>query len=86
MSSTTPPPPASAILLTIWVVYDRPHDFPAHVVVRRRHITADLTDRPSPAAELYPTLDAARADLAAMHLIRLNRDPADDPAIVEVWL
>jgi hypothetical protein len=77
--------PHDDILLTIWTVYDRPRDFPAHVVVRRRHITAGC-DRPSTAALLFPTLAEARAHLAAKQLIRLDRDPADDPAVVEIWI
>ena len=73
-------------LLTLWVVYDRPRDFPEHFVVRRQWAMRDGTVRVALVGGLYRDLAAARADLEPMGLCCLMRDPNDDPAIVETWI
>lgn len=71
--------------LTMFVVYDRPRDYPAHIVVRAWHVSAGKVT-PDGEPSLYPNIDAARAQLEARALQRLERSPDDDPAIKEVWL
>jgi len=67
--------------LPIFVVYDRPSDFPDHYVVREfRGPTVALS------ALTFDDLESARAHLAEHGLVRLDRHPSDDPKILETWL
>jgi hypothetical protein len=70
--------------LGIWTVYDHPRDFPDCFVARRSLSSAGgifMTDEVVTAA----TLEELRA-LLPPGLYRIDRDPLDDPVIVEVWL
>lgn len=72
--------------LDMFVVYERPTDYPEDFVIRRFRVGSGLeilADR----TPLFvgPTLKAARRAVPP-HCIRLERDPSDDPKIVEVWL
>jgi hypothetical protein len=67
--------------LPIWVVYDHPRDWPA-CWVARKWIGEAATD----AVIVAPTLELLHKWLADMRLVRLSRDPEDDPKIMEVWL
>ncbi len=66
--------------IPIFVIYDRPSDFPNHIVVRLWR-----TERMS-MAWTFATLEEARAALPLDDLVRLERFEEDDPTIVEVWL
>jgi len=74
--------------LDMLVVYARPLDYPDHHVVRRWRVMAG---NPAPQAAgdalLFESLAAARAWITGLQLglVCVQRDPADDPAIVEVW-
>jgi hypothetical protein len=70
-----------------YTIYRRPRDYPRYFVVRASWITRG-GPLASPACELYDTLDAARAALSVAHpgAVVLERDPCDDPVIVETWL
>lgn len=71
--------------LDLYVVYRNPREFPGQFVIRRQ--TADrgsVTIDPQPTA-VGPTLDAVLSMLPP-GLTRLERDPNDDPCVVEVWL
>jgi hypothetical protein len=70
--------------LRIWTVYDHPSDFPDCFIARLSLVAADgvvVTDETVTA----PTLEDLRSRLP-FGLYRLDRNPADDPVIVEVWL
>lgn len=69
--------------LPMWTVYNRPSDYPDQFVVR-----LGLIRKPEPAALhaviLGPTLDDVRSRIP-FGLHRMDRDPNDEPCIVEVW-
>jgi len=69
--------------LPMWVVTERPRDFPNDYVARL-HLTLP-TNVPTAVGIRRPTLGELRAALPR-GLHRLERSPADDPVIVEVWL
>jgi hypothetical protein len=70
--------------LHIWTVYDHPSDFPDCFIARLSLVAADgiVTTMETVTGA---TLDELRSRLPR-GLHRLNREHADDPAIVEVWL
>lgn len=70
--------------LPMWVVYERPRDFPAHFVVRM-HVVGPGGRTRFGEARLATTLADARK-LVPPGRTRLPRVPADDPVIVETWL
>ena len=67
--------------LPIWVIYDRPDDYPNRYVVRKFYGNM-------PTDELYGgrDLEELRTMLAKSKLIRFPRDATDDPKIVEAWM
>lgn len=72
--------------MTIWVVYERPADYPDWFVAREWFIPPTGAT-PSPGRfHLYDTLNGARDELTDRGLVCIPRDAADDPVIVETWL
>jgi hypothetical protein len=71
--------------MEIWVIYDRPKDYPIYFVLRRWFVGSDGQQRPEGRALLANTLDEARA-YVPYGLCCLARDPSDDPKIVETWI
>ena len=70
--------------LSVWVVYDHPRDMPERVVARRHEVHAGRS-LPTPDVVAGDTLNDVRHMLPpGLHC--LQRDPCDDPRIVEVWL
>jgi hypothetical protein len=71
--------------LSIWTVYDHPHDYPAEFVARRC-----IVDRGgiTLTRELLRSqdVDKIRSKLEGLGLTRLSRSPDDDPVIMETWL
>ena len=74
----------SANALPMWIVYDRPADYPQHVVARQWLVLA---------GRLIATNDILIADdLEALReqlppgLIPLARNDIDPPSVVETWL
>jgi hypothetical protein len=70
--------------LALWTVYDHPSDFPDRFVARLSLISRTgtvVTNETVSAA----TLEELR-DRLPPGLHRLDRDPSDDPVIVETWL
>lgn len=68
-----------------FVIYEKPKDFPDKFVVRRFVIAG-----PEPAPDKEPwavvdTLEAARKKVP-WGQYRIERDPSDDPVIVESWI
>jgi len=74
-------------VLSIWVVFDHPRDFPRHVVVREQRIVRGMREPVSAAVGcLYDTVDAAMKDWARRGLYWMPRYADDDPIIVGVWV
>ena len=66
--------------LELWTVYDHPRDAPEWFLARKY-----VLDGPTAVTVRGRTLDDVRS-LLPPGLFCLKRHPADDPAIVEVWL
>jgi len=69
--------------LDMWVIYERPSDFPDSYVARLFRITGHA--EPSPLAHIAETLQEVRKAIPP-GLVRIDRDPLDEPQIVEIWL
>lgn len=67
-------------ILPIWVIYENPVDLPDRFVARKW-----LLDRPTGELHQARTLEDLRNKLPR-GLVKLNRDPSDDPKIVECWI
>jgi len=69
--------------LPMWIIYDRPSDFPEQFVARKW-----IMDKPT--SEVMTASDLAGIRWAvgkvAPGSVCLARDPSDDPKIVETWL
>ena len=75
--------PAGSIL-SMWVVYERPRDYPTSYVVRRHSIT-DVGSYATSDHSVHATLEEARAAVPPW-TARLERDPNDEPQILESWI
>jgi hypothetical protein len=67
--------------LTLWTIYDHPRDHPDMFVARKF-----IYDRPTMSTLMSGDLERLRDTLRGMGLVCINRDPSDDPKIVETWL
>lgn len=67
-------------MLTMWVVYNSPKDFPGLYVARKWVKNAPTSELVS--AE---SLDEVRKQIP-QGLMRVPRDTRDDPVIVETWI
>jgi len=66
----------------IWVVYERPHDFPEHWVVR-----VWWGNVPEPIAKLcHSLMHARRVIVAEGGSVKLVRAAGDDAVIAESWI
>jgi hypothetical protein len=77
----------SATVMEMFVIYERPRDYPDKFVVRRWLIGV-VPGVPTADADwfhLADTLDGVRAQVPP-HCVRLERDTDDEPQIVEVWI
>jgi len=73
-------------VMSTWVVYDRPRDFPNKFVARRHYIVrGDPNPRASEEYAVADSLEEIRQRLPP-GLYCLPRFADDDPKIVEVWL
>jgi hypothetical protein len=70
-------------LLTIWVIYQNPRDFPGKWVLRAQMATPDGVTA-LPQCVVADSLDEARSRVP-YGLIRMTRHPNDDPVIYETW-
>ena len=73
-------------VMTVWVIYDHPKDFPNTYVVRPQFVMKDNSIMPCKAAWTNDDLDSLRDALADSGLTCLARMPGDDPKIVETWI
>jgi hypothetical protein len=64
----------------LFVIYERPRDYPAHFVVRR-WIGAEPTED----FAIADTLESARAELPH-GLYRIPHQPGEDSVIAETWV
>jgi hypothetical protein len=69
----------------MYVVYKFPRDYPENYVVRRFFIARGEEFAEAKPHALVGCLAEARASIP-QNCVRLDRYPADDPAIEEVWL
>lgn len=72
--------------LTLWIIYKSPADYPGLFVVRAHHV---MKGKAEPVADeqvhTAETLEAARKFIpGGLHW--LQRDPRDEPQIVETWI
>jgi len=76
------------LYLDLWTLYDRPRDFPRHIVARRHRVERGRRDPvPAPVACLYDSVEEARWDMEQLGLGGpLPRDADDEPQIIETWL
>lgn len=68
----------------MWVVYERPSDYPEAYVARRWDIV-DGCDMATQEVLVAATLEALR-EMLPEQLHRIARFAEDEPQIVEVWL
>jgi hypothetical protein len=78
------PPPKEAIM-TVWVIYERPRDFPQGYVLRAQYAMRGGAVKPSADAWYADDADKLRA-IVPFGLARMPRMPDDDPKIVETWI
>lgn len=71
--------------LVIFTVYDNPDDYPGEYVVRRSFVGPSMAVQDVEPLLVSDDLAEVRAAIPA-GCIRLERDPFDPPAIMEVWL
>jgi hypothetical protein len=77
--------PPDAVVMTMWIVYDHPRDYPEGYVVRAWHIVRGQTEPvPDPASWSVATLELARLVIPE-GLVNIGRQPGDDNHILEVW-
>jgi hypothetical protein len=77
----------TAPVLTIWVIYFSPLDYPGKYVLRGQDVVPGQAGPVNQSGWLVrDTLEEARAPLRQRGLYRMNRYPDDDPTIVETWI
>lgn len=77
-------------ILTLYVIFRHPTDYPGKWVVRRQYIDRDMKPDQEPHTDAVPlavadTLGGARAAIPK-GMYNMGRTPGDVPAIYEVWL
>ena len=70
--------------LAVWVIYKYPKEYPKHYVVRAQYLNKDGSICFGKAM-LYDSLEEAR-DFLPQGLYPIQRDPQDDPVILEYWI
>ena len=71
-------------LLPMWTVYEKPLDHPDGFIARRFE-SGKGGSRPTEDT-LIGDLEAIRSTLLRAGLVKLDRNVADEPQIVEVWV
>jgi hypothetical protein len=72
-------------MMEMFVVYERPKDYPDKFVVRRWSISGERVDADGDWFFLGETLEDVR-EKVPRHCIRIHRHPYDEPQILEVWI
>lgn len=70
--------------LEMFVIFDKPKDYPGIFVVRRFIIENDMAI-PTNLHWMGETLKEARESIPP-HCVRIERDPNDEPQIIESWI
>lgn len=71
-------------VLTIWVIYKSPRDYPGQYVLRAQDVVrGDPEPRPRRECIVRPSLEEVRHYVR--HLYRMDRHALDEPTIVETW-
>lgn len=74
-------------VLTVWVIYFNPLDYPGKYVLRGQDVVPGRTEPVIQSGCLVrDTLEEARAPLVRRGLYRMDRHPSDDPTIVESYI
>lgn len=74
-------------LMTQYVVYFNPTDYPMKYVLRRWFIVAKGDPLPNEQPDMVEdSYDPIEAYLSRLGLVALNRMPEDDPCIKEIWI
>ncbi len=71
--------------LVIYTIYERPSDYPDKFVVRAHAVGSDGKQYVSQECKLADSLKEARSHIPP-DKVRMQRQPADDPVIVETWI
>ena len=74
---------AHPLSMIYYIIYKHPSDYPNYYVVRQYGVKDSRTY--SLASSLWNTLEQARKSIP-VDAIRIERDPTDDPVIVESWI
>lgn len=74
------------MVLAMWVIYDRPLDYPRGYLARQWLVTPNGLAASNGEVITGASLDEVRDKLAPFGLHRIQRDPRDEPQIVETWL
>jgi hypothetical protein len=70
--------------LPMFTITDHPTDWPDFYVARLHLSLPEPT--PMPLVIMDRSLDRLQTTMEALGLVKLMRDPADDPVILETWL
>jgi hypothetical protein len=69
----------------IWTIYDRPNDYP-ETFVARQYVIREAYAEPVRDTAVVGPLDALRVRLERAGLVKVGRQEADEPQIVESWI
>jgi hypothetical protein len=67
--------------LTMWVIYDKPKDFPEETVARRHEVPGGPTDN-----MMGGEVEFMRDVFRAAGLVCIGRQEGDDAKILETWI
>lgn len=73
-------------MLKMWVVYERPSDYPDGFIARLWRASSGGVVPSRHEVHTGATLEEVREKLKPYGLHRVSRDPRDEPQIVEMWL
>ena len=72
-------------VLSIWVIYDHPSDYPDSFIARRYFSYYEIQE-PTMDVIVAPDYEYIRNALEKYGLVKLDRHPNDDPKIMEIWI
>lgn len=75
-------------MLLMWVIYEKPSDYPEHFVVRRWTLDfiESRVDQTAGEVTVFDSLDDARASLPEGAYLVQGKGQDSDPVICEVWM
>ena len=72
-------------MMAVWVIYERPRDYPSGYVLRAQFVMKDRTIRPDEIAWYSDNPDKLRSILPP-NLNKLMPSQRDDPTVLETWI